>query len=105
MEHDLKFVAKYRVLVQKCQAGIKTLAEKLGDPKLYDAKHLRVGINNNIVELSAMIKLLVDKGILTTEEVEKAYLVAYEEEVTRLEREIYDKCGLVVKLDVPPGFQ
>lgn len=95
----------YRILVQKSQAGIRLLAEEIGDPKLYHPKHLRVGINNQIVEHCALGKLLVDKGVFTWGELGAAYIIAYEQEVERLEQEIFDKTGVHVTLDVPPGFE
>lgn len=107
----------YRRLVQKTQAGIKFLAEGMQvqtaigpmqvppvDAKLYDPKHLRVGINNQIVEASAVSRLLVEKGVFTWEELGGAFIIAYEAEVERMEALLSEQVGGSVTLDVPSGF-
>lgn len=100
---DERQTKMYLTLVQKTQAGIKTLAD-LGDSKLYEPKHLRVGINNLLVEHSALVRLLVSKGILTWDEVATNLIEAYEKEIADLEERIFQVTGFPVKLDVPPDF-
>lgn len=44
-------------------------------------KHLRVGVNTALVDAGGLVKLLVDKGVITIEEYQKAIADAMEQEV------------------------
>ena len=50
-----------------------------------EPKHLRVGINSAMVEHYALAKLLMDKGVITTDEYEEALAMAAEAEKKRYE--------------------
>lgn len=106
-----KVTRAYMILAQKCQAGVKVILEGIPevglppiDPDLASAKNVRVGINNLFVEQSMLIKLLIEKGIITWDEIGAALIVAYEAEKERLEAEILQKTGIRVTLDAPPGY-
>lgn len=68
------------------------------NPKPTEPKHLRVGINAAMVEHHALAQLLMDKGIITTEEYESAIATAMEEEKARYEKHLSALLGSVVTL-------
>lgn len=61
-------------------------------------KHLRVGINSAMVEHSAMVSLLMKKGIITELEYAETLAEAMEIEVERYENWIFNKTGKKVTL-------
>lgn len=61
-------------------------------------KHLRVGINASMVEIAALAKLLIKKGIITLDEYDKALADEMEAEVERYRQEIKDCTGMDVML-------
>ena len=63
-----------------------------------DHKHLRVGVNTALVELGALTRILIDKGILTQEEREAMMLQGMREEVARYEQILSTRLGSKVNL-------
>lgn len=51
-------------------------------------KHLRVGVNSALISSSALVQLLVEKGILTEEEYVKRLADLTEEEVKMYEEQL-----------------
>lgn len=61
-------------------------------------KHLRVGVNSAMLQYSALVKLLMDKGVITEEEHWTAMADAAEEECKMYERELTQILGTEVHL-------
>lgn len=59
-------VERYQAAAHAMQSGVAFKMEH--DPSETTPKHLRVGVNSAMVENSALVRLLVDKGIITNEE-------------------------------------
>lgn len=68
------------------QTGVAYKMEK--DPSDTTPKHLRVGVNSAMVECSALVKIMIDKGILTEEEFIDAMIDQLEKEVAMYTKEI-----------------
>ena len=57
---------RYRAAVHAMQSGV---AMKMNyEPGETTPKHLRVGVNSAHVSIAALVKLLIDKGIITLDE-------------------------------------
>lgn len=81
------------------QTGVAYTMEK--EPNETKPKHLRVGVNVALCDQSALVKLLVAKGILTMDEYEKAIADEMEAEVKRYEKRLAELFGAdegVIKL-------
>jgi len=61
-------------------------------------KHLRVGVNAALVNQGALVKLLVDKGVITLEEYFAAAADAMEAETALYERELSAHHGANITL-------
>lgn len=82
---------RYFAAAHAMQTGVRLWMER--DPKETEPKHLRTGINASMSDLSGLVTLLIEKGIIT----EEAYLEAIADAMER-EAESYR-----VKLDLPPN--
>lgn len=69
---DLK--REYLRLAHAMQAGVAMWQNY--DPSETTPKHLRTGVNSAMADHGALVKLLIDKGILTEEEY-MGYLIEY----------------------------
>jgi hypothetical protein len=58
-----------------------------------EPKHLRVGVNSALVDFSALMTLLINKGVISRDELDKALADMAEEEVKRYERIISERDG------------
>lgn len=87
---------KYQALVHAMQTGVMYLMHH-GDEG-HTPKHLRVGVNVALVEQSALTKLLVEKGIITEDELYDAIIKGHEEEVKRYEEAVEKAVGVKVVL-------
>ena len=86
---------KYLALYHAMQSGV---AYMMGKSEECSPKHLRVGVNSAMVEHGALIKLMIDKGIITMDEYEK-YLVEFmEREVKSYEDQLGKALGSNIKL-------
>ncbi len=63
-----------------------------------DTKHLRVGVNSAMCDHAALVRLLMEKGILTKEEYTKAVADEMEREVERYKKELKELLGAEVNL-------
>ncbi len=82
-ENDIK---RYTDATHAMQSGV---AASLGrGSSEAEPKHLRVGINAAMVEHSALLRLLISKGIISDEEYCKALADGMEEEVKRYEEQL-----------------
>jgi hypothetical protein len=68
------------------QSGVASKMEI--DPAETTGKHLRVGVNSALVSHSALVRLLVAKGVITLEEYFAAAADAMEDEKRLYEREL-----------------
>ncbi len=87
---------RYMHHLHRMQTGISYLQQF--DPSSGSPKHLRVGINSGKVEHGALVKLLVEKGIITDAEYMTAMADAVQEEADRYEQELSEKYGANIKL-------
>lgn len=71
--------ARYRRAVHAMQTGVATVMSF--DPGETSPKHLRVGVNNSLVQQGALTNLLFKKGIITEEEYWKELADLMEKEV------------------------
>jgi hypothetical protein len=83
--------ARYTAAAHAMQSGI---AQKMAmDPAETTPKHLRVGVNSAMVENSALVGLLVAKGIITDEEWAKALADGMERERDAYAKWLSDRLG------------
>lgn len=96
IEVNINLVEENHRLVHAMQSGVAFMMNY--DTKATDPKHLRVGVNNALVEASAIVKLLVDKGICTGDEYFVILNQMLREEVDRYQKEIKEVTGTEVTL-------
>jgi hypothetical protein len=88
--------ARYRAAAHAMQTGVAmTMTTR---PAATEPKHLRVGINSAMVEASALVRILITKGILTEHEWYTALADAMEEEQTLYERDLSTHHGRTITL-------
>ena len=87
---EQEFQSKYHALAHAMQTGVAYTQEMGISPD--NVKHLRVGVNMALVDSGALIKLLVDKGVITQEEVWESLIAGLEDEVERY-RKLLSKTG------------
>lgn len=68
------------------------------NPSETSPKHLRVGVNSAMVETSAIVKLLVEKKIITQDEFAEALTAGMNAEADRYEVELTALLGRKVTL-------
>lgn len=90
---------KYSKLVHALQSGVARLQEIEGPDGETSPKALRVAVNSNMVEFSALVQILVDKGVVEPMEFEKMLFAMLEVEVRKYEKSIAAKTGQEVKLN------
>lgn len=90
---------RYLEALHAMQSGVKFDIET--DP-LKDhsqtEKHLRVGINSNMVEHGALVRVLIAKGVFTLAEYEAELAKGMEAEAARYEKLLTDRLGSKVNL-------
>ena len=89
--------ARYLVAAHAMQSGVKYDMDT-GMTNDTTPKHLRVGINSSLVDNSALVTLLVQKGVITKEEYFEALVMGMEAEVERYEFELSRHLGVQVHL-------
>jgi len=78
---------RYMQACHAMQSGVKAV----DSPNDKSFKHIRVGINSALVSNGAIVKLLIDKGVITLDEFEKYIAVAMEEEVESYKKMFAEK--------------
>jgi hypothetical protein len=81
-----KLMQRYYMLLHAMQTGIMIKLNR--DPSSGSPKHLRVGINARAIDHAALVKLLVDKGVITDEEYCTELVLQAEKEVKMYEEEL-----------------
>lgn len=92
MEIDPKLIEENRRLLHAVQSGVKAKMEA-GISRETEPKHLRVGINNALLETSALTKIMIDKGLFTPDEYFSALNKLLAEEVKCYEDELTEHYG------------
>jgi hypothetical protein len=87
---------RYAAAAHAMQSGVAAKMER--DPSETKPKHLRVGVNSAMVENSALVRLLISKGILTEEEWAQALADGMEDEVRLYEQWLSEKLGTTITL-------
>lgn len=88
--------ARYAAAAHAMQSGV---AMKMNyDPGDTELKHLRVGVNSAHVSQSALAKLLIEKGLISEEELFTALADAMEAEKALYETTLSDHVGRPVTL-------
>jgi len=88
---------EYRNLCHAMQSGVAASMGLVGDHAT-EPKHLRVGINSAMVEHSAIVLLLVDKGIISEVEYFTALRDIMKREVEKYESQLSSVTGKKVTL-------
>jgi hypothetical protein len=89
--------ARYHAAAHAVQSGVAHELEAI-DPSSGSPKHLRTGVNLLFCGASAMVKLLVAKGIITEAEYDDALIAEIEAEQTRYEARLSEHHGRPVRL-------
>lgn len=87
----------YREALHAMQTGVATEMEQ-GNPDT-EPKHLRVGVNACMCDHSALVRLLIEKGILTLAEYQEAVIEEMNREVRRYEHRLSERLGAKVTLE------
>jgi hypothetical protein len=87
---------RYQRAAHAMQSGVA--AEMAGGSRDTEAKHLRVGVNSALVSQAALVRVLVEKGIITNEEYALAVCEEMEREVKRYEERLTRDRGVKVTL-------
>jgi hypothetical protein len=88
-------------LLHALQTGVATiisLSQDLGDRAESSPKHLRVGVSNSLIEISALAQILMEKGIMTYEEYVDKKIEILKREVEDYEARLYQDFGYNVTL-------
>jgi hypothetical protein len=89
---------RYKRAAHAMQSGVAQEMEMPERSKATDPKHLRVGINVAMVDHSALVTLLIAKGVLTEDEYLAAIADAMEQEKSRYEASLSEALGIKVTL-------
>lgn len=87
---------EYIRLMHAMQTGVEYLRQY--DDSQTDPKHLKVGVNSTLVSSGALVKLLMDKGIITEQEYWDTLVRATREEVHEYEAQLKEHIGSAVTL-------
>lgn len=87
---------RYLAALHAIQSGIAYMINS--NPSIVDPKHLRVGIDSALVNDAATARLLIAKGVFTSEEYYEELVLEAEREVKRSEAEISKLLGADIKL-------
>lgn len=101
-EDEVKIMAlsaEYERHLHAMQSGVKAKMEARPARDLpTDLKHLRVGVNSAMVNNLAVVRLLVDKGIITDLEFQEALTNAMREEKELYEKELSEMLNVKITL-------
>ncbi|HEB27358.1 MAG TPA: hypothetical protein ENI05_06225 [Porticoccus sp.] len=90
-DREIELAEEMMALQHAMQTGIKALIEY--GLVSEDPKHLRTGMSSALVFNGTVVRLLVEKGIITREEYAEAAVVDLKAEVKRYEKEISEHLG------------
>ncbi len=89
---------RYHAAAHAMQSGVAQEMEMPGRQTATEPKHLRVGINSAMVDHAGLVGLLVDKGVITTEEYVRCIADAMEAEKLRYEESLSSALGIKITL-------
>lgn len=85
---------EYMALLHAMQSGVKAVVDiQQGDTAAHSPKHLRTGVNASMILGSAIVKTLVDKGLITWEEFRDNEIELLKNEVAMYEQKLSDYYG------------
>lgn len=87
---------RYLRAMHAVQSGVA--AEMNIDPGPTEPKHLRVGVNSALITASALVGLLISKGVITADEYDQALADCAEEEQRAYEQRLSEHFGRKVTL-------
>ena len=87
---------RYLAAAHAMQSGVA--AKMRYDPNETSEKHLRTGVNSAMVETSALVKLLISKGIITEAEWYAELADAMEREKEAYEKALHNILGTRITL-------
>lgn len=87
---------RYLAAAHGMQSGVAAMMEF--EPAETTPKHLRVGVNSAMVEHSALVLLLIEKGVISKEEFDEALADAMERERDDYAQKLSKILGKVVHL-------
>jgi hypothetical protein len=91
---------RYHRALHAMQSGVAFEMARGGGPGSGDTaeKHLRVGVNSALCDGAALARLLIEKGVFTLDEYEKAQADEMEREVERYRARIRKATGADIHL-------
>lgn len=95
IEHSM---ARYQAACHGMQTGVMMLMEGKGASKETDPKHLRVGVNSAMVECSALVHILIARGVIIEAEWYDALATAMEAERDAYTKQVEQHLGCKVEL-------
>lgn len=93
-----KDVLRYTAALHAIQSGVAYDMKAGQDASGTSPRHLRVGVNSAMVQNAALVKLLIDKGVFSLDEFDKALADEMEEEKRRYEKKLEALAGMRVNL-------
>jgi hypothetical protein len=84
---------RYLAALHAMQSGVASEMNYPDTAAATEPKHLRVGINNALVQQTAIVKLLVEKNIITMDEYFKTLADEMEAEVGRYQDRVNERFG------------
>lgn len=90
--------ARWEAAAHAMQSGVATEMQIPERQSATEPKHLRVGINTAMSDHAGLVKLLIDKGIITEAEYFKAIADQMEFEKARYEKGLSEHFGTPIKL-------
>jgi len=91
-----ELTVRYQKLAHAMQSGVAAMMQY--DLSEVSSKHLRVGVNSALSDSGAIAQLLIEKGIITREELMEKLVESLDAEVTRYEAELKEKTGVTMTL-------
>lgn len=87
---------EYHSLSHAMQTGVAYQMDKTKGPT--EPKHLRVGVNSALVSHSALVHILIDKGVFTELDYAKSLRNEMKKEVERYERLLKEEYNITISL-------
>lgn len=91
-----EFARRNAALRHAIQTGVAYEMER--GVRSAEPKHLRTGIDSQMADYSGLVRLLIDKGVITEGEYFEASVKALEEEVQRYEARLTREFGASIRL-------
>jgi hypothetical protein len=82
---------RYAAALHAMQSGVKFMMEQ--GAKETEPKHLRVGVNSAMVEHAALVKLLIEKGVIREDDYLTALTVAMEKGAATYQERVNEILG------------